>query len=125
MQTLFAEHGLMRRHPLRPSRMVVSMSSRRAPCSQMPSVRLGAPRAWLPRASCPWQAAHTAKRGSARATDAATSGWSVIEGRLRLCTYNAMSRTAWSVPPTAAAMGGICPWRPSRMLVRMASALPP
>ncbi len=76
------------------------------PCSQMSSVKLGAPKAWLPLPSAPWHAAQAVNLGWPNA--AFKESWGLLD---KLKTYCAKLRTSSGLP-TAAAMGGIKPFLP-------------
>ena len=86
-----------------PLLIIETIAASPQPCSQMPSVRLGAPSAGLPLPSGPWQAAQTTNLGLPSC--AATLLCALPD---RLSTKLATFVTSSAVP-TAAAIGGITP----------------
>src|SRR5438093_6069619 len=95
------------------------MASSPHPCSHTLSVRLGAPTAWLPLPSMPWQAAQAANFGRPRL--AAMLSCALPD---RLSTYCATLCTSCALP-TAAAIGGIVPTRPLAIVSSIFCGVPP
>src|SRR5438067_1139490 len=104
---------------LRPLRMVSMTVSTPPPYSQTLSLRLGAPSAWLPVPPAPWQPAQTANLDL---PNTALIGSCVESDRLNpSCATFSTSLSE----PSAAAIDGIWPLRPCRMVVLITSGSPP